>query len=246
MLLDQFSWRDKVNLAVGYCLLKTGRLQYDMFTEQELNDLIAPHFPFTEQLDIPIGEGHLTCLEGELTMPVATNRLTLQMLCAIDIKVMGNTIYKAHIAAGVSALPNYFSASQTLHITDTQVDFIHLLNGRYSLVKDTRFLIERLLPRPVSGLSSLLSQPLRSALNVVSAGSTDQALDYLSLYLHGGTERILEYHKPRIVNELLTKLDERAFEYPMRDDHWREFLFARWGQRVCVEDNELRFYFTPE
>ncbi|NVK58126.1 MAG: DUF1439 domain-containing protein [Alteromonadaceae bacterium] len=244
MLLDQFSWRDKVNLAVGYCLLKTGRLQYDLFTEQELNDLITPYFPLTETLDIPIGEGHLTCLEGELTMPLATNRLTLQLLCAIEVKVMGNTIYKAQVAAGVSALPNYFPATQTLHITDTQVDFIHLLNGRYSLVKNTQFLIERLLP--VSGIGSLLSQPLRSALNVVSAGSSDQALDYLSLYLHGSTERILDYHKPRIVKELLTKLDERALEYSMRNDHWREFLFARWGQRVCVENNELRFYFTPE
>lgn len=243
-MLHQLSWRDKLNALVGYCLIKTGRLQHDVFTEQELNALIAPYFPFNEQLPVPIGEGHFTCLEGQLSMPVSTNRLTLQLLCAIDIKAMGTTIYKAHVAAGISALPNYFPASATLHLTDTRVDFIHLLNDHYSLVKDTQFIIDKLLPLPLSGLGSLLGQPLRSALSLVSAGSTDQALEYLKLYLHGSTQRILDYHKPRLVKALLAKLDEKALEYTMDDAHWREFLFARYGKRVAVEERTLRFYFT--
>ncbi|OFI35339.1 hypothetical protein BFC17_14250 [Alteromonas lipolytica] len=243
-MLPQLSWRDKLNTLVGYCLIKTGRLQHDIFTEQELNALIAPYFPFSEQLTVPIGEGHFSCLEGQLSMPVSSNRLTLQMLCAIEVKVMGTPIYKAHAAAGLSALPNYFPASASLHITDTRVDFIHLLNDHYSLVKDTQFIIDKLLPLPLSGLGSLLGQPLRSALSLVSAGSTDQALDYLKLYLQGSTQRILDYHKPKLAKALLAKLEERSLEYTMDDNHWREFLFARYGKRVDVEDQQLKFYFT--
>lgn len=245
-MLPPLSWRDRVNVLVGYCLIKSGRLQYDIFTEQELNELIAPHFPFTEPLAVPIGEGHFTCLEAQLSMPTSTNRLTVQILCAIEVKVMGSRIYKAHAAAGISALPNYYPASRSLHLTDTRVDFIHLLNDQYSLVKDTQFIIDKLLPLPLSGLGSLLGQPLRSALSLVSAGSTDQALDYLKLYLHGNTQRILDYHKPRLAKELLARLDERALEYTMDDNHWREFLFARYGKRVAVEENQLRFFFTEQ
>ena len=245
-MLPPLSWRDKVNALVGFCLIKTGRLQYDVFTEQELNALIAPHFPFSDALAVPIGEGQFTCLEAQLSMPTSTNRLTVQILCVIDVRVMGTPIYKAHAAAGISALPNYDPASRSLHLTDTRVDFIHLLNDQYSLVKDTRFIIDKLLPLPLSGLGSLLSQPLRSALSLVSAGSTDQALEYLKLYLHGNTQRILDYHKPRLVKELLAKIDERALEYTMDDNHWREFLFARYGKRVAVEEKQLRFYFTEQ
>ena len=245
-MLPPLSWRDKVNALVGFCLIKTGRLQYDVFTEQELNALIAPHFPFSDALAVPIGEGQFTCLEAQLSMPTSTNRLTVQILCVIDVRVMGTPIYKAHAAAGISALPNYYPASRSLHLTDTRVDFIHLLNDQYSLVKDTRFIIDKLLPLPLSGLGSLLSQPLRSALSLVSAGSTDQALEYLKLYLHGNTQRILDYHKPRLVTELLATIDERALEYTMADNHWREFLFARYGKRVAVEEKQLRFYFTEQ
>ncbi len=85
-----------MHALVGYCLIKSGRLQYEIFTEQELNELIAPHFPFTEPLAVPIGEGHFTCLEAQLSMPTSTNRLTVQILCAIEVKVMGSRIYKAH------------------------------------------------------------------------------------------------------------------------------------------------------
>ncbi|MEC7825606.1 MAG: DUF1439 domain-containing protein [Pseudomonadota bacterium] len=244
MALSQLNWQDRLHVLVGYCLLKTGRLTFDAFTEAELNDIVRPYFPIKVPLEVPIGEGSFECLEGQLTMPLSTNRLTLQLFCSVEIRALGTTIYRAHVAVSVSALPNYFPASRTLRFTDVRVDVVHLLNDRYSLLKDTQFIIDKLLPGPLSGLSSLLGQPLRSALSIVTAGSTEQALAYLRLYLQGNTQRILDYHKPKIEQQLLNELESRAIGYTLSDEVWREFLFARWGKRVVVEDKSLRFYFT--
>ncbi|TPV60716.1 DUF1439 domain-containing protein [Aestuariibacter sp. GS-14] len=244
LALSQLSWQDKLHVLVGYCLLKTGRLTFDAFSEAELNDIVRPYFPVKIPLEVPIGEGSFECLEGQLTMPVSTNRLTLQLFCAVEIRALGSAIYRAHVAVSISALPNYYPASRTLRFTDVKVDVVHLLNDRYSLIKDTQFIIDKLIPGPLSGLSSLLGQPIRSALSIVTAGSTEHALAYLQLYLQGNTQRILDFHKPKIEQQLLRELETRAVGYTLSDNVWREFLFARWGKRVVVEEKSLRFYFT--
>ena len=140
----------------------------------------------------------------------------------------------------ISALPRYLEQTQTLTLVDIKVDDLHLVNDEYSLLKDTQFLIDKLLPVPVTGL---LGAPIKQALNVLSAGTSDQALNYLKLYVGGSKQRILEYHQPQIEKALLEAVAKFDLDYQMQATQWREHLFAKLGKTVAVEESELRFLF---
>lgn len=243
-MLSKLSWRDKCNFVIGYCLVKSSKLTFDQFSEKELEDIALDYLPFEERLDVPIGEGNLTCLDAKLTMPAHTNRLTVELLSNIEIRVLGTTIYQTHVIVGLSSIVNYFSARKALLIQDIQVDFIHLVNDKHSILKNTQFIIDQLIPKPLSGLSSVIGAPLRSALNIVSAGSSEQVLRYLNLYINGSSQKVLDYHRPRITQQLISRIEDLAPNYTMNPEKWRECLFSHLGKRVAIEENTLRFYFT--
>ena len=238
--MDKLSHRDWLKFAVGYCLVKLGQLKYDRFTKEELNALVAEHFPQQFDLPVPIGTGVLRILEGVISMPTDSARLHMQCLAGLEIKAMGSPIYRAHAIIQVSALPHYVEERHTLTLVDIKVDDVHLVNDEYSLLKDTQFLIDRLLPVPVTGL---LGAPIKQALNVLSAGTSDQALNYLKLYVGGSKQRILDYHQPQIETALLDALANFDLDYQMQATQWREHLFAKLGKTVAVEESELRFLF---
>lgn len=238
--MDKLSKTDWLKYAIGYCLVKLGKLKYDRFTTAELNALIVEHFPQQFDLIVPIGNGVIRIIEGVVSMPVDSVRLHLQCLAGVEVKVMGSPIYRAHAIVQISALPRYLEQTQTLTLVDIKVDDLHLVNDEYSLLKDTQFLIDKLLPVPVTGL---LGAPIKQALNVLSAGTSDQALNYLKLYVGGSKQRILEYHQPQIEKALLEAVAEFDLDYQMQATQWREHLFAKLGKTVAVEESELRFLF---
>lgn len=238
IVMSQLSLGDAVKLVLGYCLVKLGKLKYDRFTEQELNELIAPHFPQSFDISVPIGNGTLRLIEGQLAMPIDSQRLHLQCLAGLEIKAMGNPIYRAHAIVQLSACPRYIINESTLTLVDMKVDDIHLVNDEYALIKDTQFLIDKLLP-----VSGILGSPLKQAINLLTAGTSDQALNYLNMYLGGSKQRILDFHRPQIEKQLLTEVANFDLDYEMQAHEWREMLFAKLGKTVTVESQELRFNF---
>ncbi|WP_100642858.1 DUF1439 domain-containing protein [Alteromonas facilis] len=234
------SLSDRFKVAAALFMVKLGKLRYDQFSEQELNELLTPYFPQQMPIPVPIGKATLTLLEGELSMPESTNRLELQLLCALDIRVLGNPIYRAHLIVIVSADPTYDASSKIVSIENIQVDEVALVNDEYALLTDTTKLIDSLSPLQ---LSSLFTSPVKTALSVLTAGSSMTATAYLNLYIGGSKQRILEYHKPQIEQHVIDAVAEADLNFELDPAEWRQNLFARRGRTVSVEEKELRFYF---
>lgn len=239
------AWRplsvaDRIKVAIAMLMVKMGKLKYDQFNEQELNDLIVPHFPQTLEIPVPIGKGQLTLLEGEISMPESTNRIHLQLLCRMEIRVLANPIYRAHLAVVVSADPQYLVPHVTLTIENIRVDEVALINDEYALLSDTSKIIDSLSPVQLSGL---LATPMKSALNILTAGTSNQAINYLQMYVGGSKQKILDYHRPQIENHVIQAIANNDLTFTLDPAEWRQNLFSRLGKQVIVEQRELRFYF---
>ena len=221
-------------------MVKFNKLQYDQFTEEELNQLITPHFPQQVPLSVPVGKANLSLLKGELTMPISSNRLQLELLCGIEIRVLANPIYRAHLVVVVSADPAYFSETTLLTIKSIRVDDVALVQDEYALLSDTTKLIDAISPLQIGGL---LTSPMRSALNILTAGTSNSALQYLQMYIGGSKQRVLDYHRPQIEDHVISAVAAADINIVLDPAEWRQNLFARLGRTVIVEGNELRFYF---
>lgn len=238
--MQQLNWQDKWRVIAGWGLVRLGKLTHDDFTQAELNALIAPHFPQRFPIRPPIGNGTVTLHRGQVTLNETTNRIGVQALASLEVSALSANIYRAHVMVTASCAPHYDAGTATLHLNSVRFEGARLINDDYALIKDTRFLIDKLLP---GGIGDLLSQSVIGGLSVLSGGVSSQALDYLRLYLNGSMQRILDYHRPQIEAVMQEALAQTPLHHTMRQDHWREYLFSRLGQRVGVEDNRLRFYF---
>jgi hypothetical protein len=241
--MQSLSWRDSLHYWLAYAMVKLNRLQYDIFTPAELNDLLAPYFPRQISFPVPMGSGELTCVEGKLTLSATRNEITLTLLTNMVIQVLGNTIYRAHCVITLVAQPDYLPEQKKLQVTNVTIPSLHLINDEYALLKDTQYIIDKLLPVPVSRVTTLLSSPVKSALNLLSSGSLDTSINYLNLYIQGNKQRIVDYHRPQIEERIKHYLIEQELTHTLRDSSWRERLFSRLGQTVKVENEQLRFYF---
>lgn len=231
---------DRLKVFVAMLMVKFNKLQYDQFTEEELNQLITPHFPQQVPLSVPVGKANLSLLKGELTMPISSNRLQLELLCGIEIRVLANPIYRAHLVVVVSADPAYFSETTLLTIKSIRVDDVALVQDEYALLSDTTKLIDAISPLQIGGL---LTSPMRSALNILTAGTSNSALQYLQMYIGGSKQRVLDYHRPQIEDHVISAVAAADINIVLDPAEWRQNLFARLGRTVIVEGNELRFYF---
>lgn len=175
-----------------------------------------------------------------MTFNAPDNRLCIQLLASITINVAETTIYRAHLIITLSASPDYNKHESTLYFIDKQVDNIIMVNDDYALLKDTQFLLSRFVP---GNLDSLLGRSLKNILSLVTVGTSDQAVEYLKLYLSGSKQAVLDFHKPQIEKAILDKMATLPLHHIMREDQWREVLFARYGKTVRVEPSSLRFYF---
>jgi len=238
-LPNNLSLKDKCKVFFAQWLVKLGRLTHDDFTKSELHNLIKNSFPYVFTFEIPVGTGTVTVLEGNLILDDERNRIGLQCLAALNIEIAATTIYRAHVVFTLSATPYYDKNMSTLYLVDLKTDNVTLVNDDYALIKDTQFLLTRFFPKNVN---NLLGRPLKTAFSLFSAGTSDIAADYLQLYLSGSKQKVLDYHTPQIDSAIKKQITQETLSHTMRNDHWREVLFAKLGQNVRVEENVLRFY----
>lgn len=235
----KLSFKNQCKLFLAQWLVRLGKLTHDDFTKHELQALIDDRFPYSFSFDIPIGTGSVRVLEGNTLLDSARNRIGLQCLASLDIEVAASTIYRAHVVLAFSATPHYNASTSILSLTEMRTDAITLVNDDYALIKDTQFLLAKLFPQR---LNTLISNSLKSAVSLFTAGTSDKASEYLSLYLTGSKQAILDYHIPQIDAEIKRQINQNDLQHIMRDNQWREVLFSRYGKSVRVEDDVLRFY----
>ncbi|WP_034474452.1 DUF1439 domain-containing protein [Aestuariibacter salexigens] len=244
--MQHFSWREKWQILLARLLIKSRRLTHDAYTITELNALLAGHFPRSMEVEVPVpvGRGELTLHKAEVHLDEQRQRIDVQILASLAISAVGNPLYRAHLNVIIAARPHYEAQTTKVMMQDIEVKDIYLIDDDYALLNDSTAVLDKLLPIPVAGLfATTLKGPFKGAISLLTAGVSEQALRYVRLYFDGNKQRVLDYHKPQL-QQLVTELAEQEhFEYTMDQTDWQEYLFAKWGKRVVIENNELRFRF---
>ncbi len=223
-------------------LIYSKQIKQVSFTAAELNEMLATNLPETFALDVPGCKGELIVEEAELTLPKHENKLNVSLFCAMKIETLGNPIYRAHLLVNLSGIPCYHEESCMVRMHSPEVLGVHLVKDEYSLLTDTKTLITQLTPSP---LKNLVSNTFKSTLNLLSAGAYSEVSNYLSLYLTGSKQKIIDFHRPEVETIVKELVESGDLEYEMDQDILEEQLFAELGRDVKVEDGLLYFVFHP-
>lgn len=222
-------------------LIKTRRIKSVSFSADELNDMLANNLPETLNFPVPGSKGELEIQSAKLSMPENVNRLDVILFCAMRIDTMANPIYRAHLKIFGAVTPSFDKPRRVIHLKDPKVTEIAIIQDEYALLKDTKQLISMLLPSPIK---SVLDVTMKTTLNLLSAGSYKEVQSYLSLYLHGSKQRILDYHRPEIEQQVMDAISRGDLDYALDETILEERIFAELGNDVVVRDGALHFVFT--
>ena len=231
----RFFMRMAIKLAMHFKWLKAAR-----YTQEELNELLAASFPQTIPLAIANSQGQLTILNAELTMPMAQNKLHIQLFCALNVSVAKRDIYRAHLVATGSVLPYFDTQARVIRIRDMQLADIRLVNDDYAFIGSTTDLVTLFMPKP---FKYLLLSTVQLTFSLLKGVVPSDVLNYLSLYSSGSKQRVLDYHKPEIENILLAKIEQEDWFYELDESDFEEQIFAEYGQHIEIEDGDLVFKF---
>lgn len=234
------NWRLTIQYWLAKLMIKLGKLTHSDYTEDELNDLVSPHLPESFSIAVPAGNGHLTLMEAEVSLPVTSSYIHVQLLSSLLIESMGNPIYRAHIVVILKAQPAYQVSQNTVHLDHVVIDDIYLVKDEYALLKDTQDIMSLFVPKT---MQNILTGTMKSAMGLLTAGGSDAALSYLKLYLTGSKQKVLDYHKPQLENLLTDLIENDNFSYLLDESDWQQKLFRQYGKEVVVEDGALRFKF---
>ena len=224
-----------IKLAIKFKWLKQVH-----YTQEELNDLLTTSFPQTLPVNVANSDAELTLLNAELTMPMAQEKLHLQMLCAFKIMVAGKDIYRAHLVVIGNALPYYDPEHTAIRIKALQLSEIRLVNDDYAFIGSTTDLATLFMPK---AFKSLLLGTMQITLSVLKGFVPKELLNYLNLYSSGSKQKVLDYHRPDIERILINKIEREDWYYQMDESDFEERTFAEFGQYVVVENGELIFKF---
>ena len=230
----------RIKLLFASVLIKLGKLKHDDFTVEELTALLTRELPVSFPLSIPVGVAKVTMLEGKIGLDEYTNTVSAQLLASLNISVSKTTVYRAHFIVVLSAKPAYDVLNKAVYLSHVSLEHINLVNDEYALIGDTRVLMASLIP---GGVDQLLGRSLQSALSLMTIGTSDRAIAYAKVFMAGSKQTILDYHKPQITEAVYKELRKHTLSHTLRDNVWREVVFARYGKSVGVENNHLRFYF---
>ena len=221
-------------------MIRFGKLTHDAFTLEELNDLLAPHLPYSHALSLPIGKGKVEFNEAQVTLDATNNLVNVQLWGDLQIEVLGIPLYRAHILVTFSAHPEYISGAQQVKANDVKVDHIRLVQDAYTFVQDADTILAKFIPLPGA---KLLSGPMRGMMSLASAGLSESAISYLQLFMKGNAQQVLNYHLPQLNAFAAELAREDVFVYDLDHNDWRELLFMQKGKDVVVEGDELWFRF---
>lgn len=237
------SLKEKIKHWFFSVLIRTKRIKQVPFTTEELNALLAENLPETFPLSVPGCKGELVIEAAELTLPQDENRFYVGLFCAMHISSLGNPIYRAHLLINLAGTPFYDENNGVVRMHDSEVLGVHLVKDEYGLLKDTRSIIGQLTPNPIKGL---LNTTIKTTLNLLSAGTYQEVSDYLSIYLTGSKQKIVDFHRPEVENIIKELADSGDLECKMDPEILEEKLFAQYGKEVKVEDGVLLFVFHPK
>lgn len=234
------AWKFKLQQKIAEWLIRLGRIKHIDYDVEELNELIRPYFPEQFLVDVPVGKGTFTIVKADVTIPRASQHIHIELTSQLNIDSIGNPLYRANLQIELLASPIYDQELKQVSLHSLDLESIFIINDQYALLNDSKYMIDRLLPQ---GMRSLVTDTFKTAIGLVTVGSSDIASDYVKLYLTGSKQKVLDYHRPQIEKLVEDLKQDPNFIYQMDDSDWQQKLFIRYGKTVVVEDRCVRFKF---
>lgn len=224
-------------------LIALKQIKQVAMTADELNEMLAANLPEEFALDVPGCQGMLIIEAAELSLPQNQNRFCVELFCAMDISTLGTPIYRAHLVITLAGMPLYDPDHSRIRMHLPEVADVQLVKDQYSLLHDTKNLIEQFAPLPIT---SLVTSTFRTTMNILSAGACQDVANYLNIYLSGSMQKIFDFHRPEVEQIVKDLADSGDLEYEMDPDILEEEIFAELGKDVRVENGALQFVFHDD
>lgn len=210
---------------------------------EEINQIFLPQMPVSFEIPIPGGEGELSLLNVECSLNNSSDLITANLLCNFSVKINKTAIYNSHLMLILNSKIDYCRINKTISPIDLKIGSLELISDKYSMIKDTKKLITGFLPEPIKTIFNTTMLTTGVLLETVGV---NEMVKYLTLYLTGSKQRILDYHQLDIENRIIKFAKSEAFAYHLDETDYDEQLFAELGEQVIIKDQQLLFVFHPE
>lgn len=218
-------------------------IKQEVYTADELNELLATNFPQTIPLDLSTSDGELILLNAELSMPLAQDQLHIQLYSGFRLMVAGQDIYRAHIVVTGTVTPYYVVDEKSIRIKDMRISDIRLVNDDYAFISSTTDIVTLFMPK---AFKYLLLGTVQLTLSVLKGIVPAYLLNYLMLFTHGSKQKVLDYHRADIERLVLKEVEQEDWQYILDETDFEQQLFAELGQEIVVENGQLVFKFYPD
>jgi hypothetical protein len=230
----------KLRLFVAKWLIHFKKIKHAQYSSAELSRLVAEYLPKTFAVSVPRGEGSFTLMTADVSLPQRSSNIHIEVLSSFAVDYLTNPIYRAHLVILLEAKPYYDLEAKHVALKEVKITNIKLLYDEYSLLKDSREILNNFVPAPVL---SIFTGTMKTALSLVTGTSAGDANAYLQLYLGGSKQRVLDYHRPQLEKIVIEMTAGDEVRYALDPDNWEEQLFIKFGKEVVVEEGMLRFKF---
>lgn len=232
--------KNSIRLFIAKWLIRFNKLKSAEYSGEQLSDLMAEHLPIICPVSVPAGEGSFRLLSASVCLPKLKSVIQVDVSSCFSVEYLAKPLYRADLKLSVEAKPAYDISTKEIRLIDVKINEISLLHDEYSVLNDTRELINLVAENP---LLSMFGDTVKSAYSLVTGSPPSNAGAYLQLYIGGSKQRILDYHKPQLQTIMAELLTRKNACYRLDESHFEERLFAEFGKEVVIEEGTLRFVF---
>ena len=233
-------FKQKINLFFAKVLIRTKMIKEARYSSAELNDMLATNFPQTILFPLPGSNGKLILLNAELSMPIAQEKLHIQLYCSFSVNVTNHDIYRAHLSISGTVTPYYIPDEKALRLKNMQLSELNLIKDDYAFIDSSTELATLFMP---NSFKSILTNTVNTTFSLLKGLVPTELLNYLSIYSSGSKQKVLDFHHADIERLILKEVEQEDWCYPLDETDFEEQLFAEFGQLVIVEDGFLVFKF---
>jgi len=205
-----------------------------------INQLIPPLLPANFDIDIPGGTGELSILSVDLDILPTENVIHGDVLCNFSVSFNQTIIFNTHLKIQLTAKPHYLKNKKIIALNTVIVTSMSLITDKDSVLKNTKSLMGGFLPEPIK---SIFNSTFSITEGVIAGLGGNELVSYLSLYLSGNTQKIFDYNRTEIENEIISYVGSEEFSYELDEDDFHEKLFADYGKQVAIEEGLIKMIF---
>ncbi len=206
----------------------------------EINEMMSSQLPLSFDFKIPVGSGSFSIISTALSIPQNDQTFNIECFCSFQVNTLEKSIYRTHLHIFLTCKPNYSKEKKEIYLNQLEIIDIVLVDDEFSFMKDSRTLLSKFLPSPVK---NLLSTTFKTSLGVLNQATNSDVITYLSLYLSGDRQLILDYHRDEIERKIESVIEQGDFAYQLDPDIFEERLFSTFGKRIELVDKQLFFIF---